>query len=458
MPSRSEDIDRRVDSVPASFARRSAISSRRLEIGIGCGSRLGDGQDLGLQPLNELSVGFGSGMMLRDLLGVPGPLGLELGLEFSPEPGPLGLDGLEMFGLELIVQIRQLAQPGLKHSDFRPGRLELFPGLVVLFVQPASFIAMCLLGTDKGAVKLVDPPTQLFALLLKFLLAPGQRAAQLSRLGRVCLPQGGQPLELIELRGKLVVALTELLGKLVAPYMRSIQGPGMMGNSLVELIAPGSHIAELSLEVPKLLPKLVVLSMNAVQPVIELLDPLVELFGLETGQAYLFLAIRADPGKPKTGGQLGPQALHLVAQPLNLVAQRLALDHGGPRSRRAINLPGRHGSRRARPSVSGVPGGPVRVPTGGDHGRRGTSRAGPGGSPAPTGLQRDPARGFSAWRPASRFPRESPQARRRTQAAVPPCEARLQRTGALQADRKAGRRDWIPDPRARSVRAVPRSS
>ena len=52
-------------------------------------------------------------MMLRDLLGVPGPLGLELGLEFGPEPGPLGLDGLEMIGLELTLQIQQLAQPGL---------------------------------------------------------------------------------------------------------------------------------------------------------------------------------------------------------------------------------------------------------------------------------------------------------------------------------------------------------
>jgi hypothetical protein len=213
---------------------------RCLEIGIGCGSRLGDCQDLGLQPLNELRVGFGPGMMLRDLLGVPGPLGLELGLEFGPEPGPLGLDGLEMIGLELIVPIQQLAQPGLKHSDFRPGRLKLFPGLVVLFVQPASFLAMCLLGTDKGAVKLVDLPTQLCALLLKFLLAPGQRAAKLSRLGRVCLPQGGQPYQLIELRGKFVVALTELLGK---------------------LIALGIPIAELSLEVPKLLPELVALSM-----------------------------------------------------------------------------------------------------------------------------------------------------------------------------------------------------
>jgi hypothetical protein len=298
---------------------------RCLEIGIGCGSRLGDCQDLGLQPLNELRVGFGPGMMLRDLLGVPGPLGLELGLEFGPEPGPLGLDGLEMIGLELIVPIQQLAQPGLKHSDFRPGRLKLFPGLVVLFVQPASFLAMCLLGTDKGAVKLVDLPTQLCAFLLKFLLAPGQRAAKLSRLGRVCLPQGGQPFQLIELRGKFVVALTELLGKLVAPHMRSIQGLGVMGNSLIELIAPGIHIAELSLEVPKLLPELVELSMNAVQPVIELLDPLVELFGLETGQADLFLAIRDDLGKPKTGGQLGPRALHLLVQPLILVAQRLAL-------------------------------------------------------------------------------------------------------------------------------------
>ena len=267
---------------------------RCLEIGLGCGSRLGDCQDLGLQPLNELSVGFGPGVMLRDLLGVPGPLGLELGLEFGPEPGPLGLDGLEMIGRELVVQIQQLAQPGLKHSDFRPGRLKLFPGLVVLSVQPASFIAMCLLGTDKGAVKLVDLPTQLFAFLLKFLLAPGQRAAQLSRLGRVCLPQGGQPFQLIELRGKLVVSLTELLGKLVTL---------------------GIPIAELSLEVPKLFRELVALSMNAVQPVIELLDPPVELFGLETGQAYLFLAIRDDLGKPKTGGQLGPQALHLVAQP-----------------------------------------------------------------------------------------------------------------------------------------------
>ena len=114
------------------------LRPRCLEIGIGSGSRLGDCQDLGLQPLNELSVGFGPGMMLRDLLGVPGPLGLELGLEF----------------------------------------------------------------------------------------------------GRVCLPQGGQPFQLIELRGKFVVALTELLGKLVAL---------------------GIPIAELSLEVPKLLPELVAL-------------------------------------------------------------------------------------------------------------------------------------------------------------------------------------------------------
>ena len=119
--------------------------------------------------------------------------------------------------------------------------------------------------------------------------------------------------------------MTELLGKLVAPHMRSIQGLSVMGNSLVELIALGIHIAELSLEVPKLLPELVELSMNAVQPVIELLDPLVELFGLETGQADLFLAIRDDLGKPKTGGQLGPRALHLLVQPLILVAQRLAL-------------------------------------------------------------------------------------------------------------------------------------
>ena len=63
---------------------------RCLEIGLGCGSRLGDCQDLGLQPLNELSVGFGPGVMLRDLLGVPGPLGLELGLEFGPEPRTAG--------------------------------------------------------------------------------------------------------------------------------------------------------------------------------------------------------------------------------------------------------------------------------------------------------------------------------------------------------------------------------
>ena len=48
---------------------------RCLEIGIECGSRLGDCQDLGLQPLHELSVGFGPGMQLRDLLGVPGPFG-----------------------------------------------------------------------------------------------------------------------------------------------------------------------------------------------------------------------------------------------------------------------------------------------------------------------------------------------------------------------------------------------
>ncbi len=188
---------------------------RCLEIGIGCGSRLGDCQDFGLEPCNELGVRFGPGMKLRELFGVPGPFGLELGLEFGPEPGPLCLDGLERIGLELIVQIQQLAQPSLKHPDFRPGRIKLFPGQVELFVQPAAFIAVCLLGTGKGTVKLVALPTQLFAFLLKFLLAPGQWAAKPLGLGRVCLPQGGQPFQLIELRGQFVVALTELLGKLV---------------------------------------------------------------------------------------------------------------------------------------------------------------------------------------------------------------------------------------------------
>ena len=73
-----------------------------LEIGIECGSRLGDCQDLGLQPLNELSVGFGPGMMLRDLLGVPGPPGVGLGRNSAASADRSGLDGLEMIGLELV--------------------------------------------------------------------------------------------------------------------------------------------------------------------------------------------------------------------------------------------------------------------------------------------------------------------------------------------------------------------
>ena len=115
MPSRSEDIDRFVVSVAASFdSQVGNLLSRCLEIGFECGSRLGDCQDLGLQPLHELSVGFGPGMKLRDLLGVPGPFGLELGLEVPkllPELVALSMNAVqpviemldplvELFGLE----------------------------------------------------------------------------------------------------------------------------------------------------------------------------------------------------------------------------------------------------------------------------------------------------------------------------------------------------------------------
>ena len=179
----------------------------RLEISIGCGSRLGDSQDLGLEPLNELKIRFGPGMKLLNLLGVPGPLGFELGLEFGAEPIPM-------------------------HTAFRPGRLDLATGQLVLFVEPAAFIDMCLLGTDKCTLKLVNVPTQLFAFQLKLLLAPGQIGAKLIGLGRVHLSQGGQPLQLIDVRGKLAVSLTKLLGKHVAPLMLRLLGPCVIGYSL----------------------------------------------------------------------------------------------------------------------------------------------------------------------------------------------------------------------------------
>ena len=47
-----------------------------------------------------------------------------------------------------------------------------------------------------------------------------------------------------------------------------------MGNTLVELIAQGLHVAQLGLEVAQLLAELVPLSVDALQAVIEILDPL----------------------------------------------------------------------------------------------------------------------------------------------------------------------------------------
>jgi hypothetical protein len=188
----------------------------------------------------------------RGSLGVLGPFGLELGLEFGLIPGPLSLYG-PMIGLELIVQIQQLAQARLKRFDLRPGRIKLYAGQLELFVQPGPFPAVCLLGGGKGTMELTDLPAQLFALLLKLLLAPGQFAAKLCGFGCVCLPQGGQPFQLIELRGKIAVALPDLLGKIFTPCLRSIQGLAVPGNSLFELITLGLHVAELKPEVPNLL-------------------------------------------------------------------------------------------------------------------------------------------------------------------------------------------------------------
>ncbi len=69
--------------------------------------------------------------------------------------------------------------------------------------------------TGKSSVQLVDLPAQHCAFLLKFQLAPGQCATKPLGFGRVCLAQGGHVLQLIELRGKLAVALMKLLDKLV---------------------------------------------------------------------------------------------------------------------------------------------------------------------------------------------------------------------------------------------------
>ena len=151
---------------------------RCLEIGIGYGPRLGECQDLGLQSLDELVACIGPVLERLDLLGVQGPLSLYLSLKLALEPGPLGLDGLEMIGIELIVQIEQFVQSSLQNSTFRASRVKLFAGQEVLLVQPASFIAMCLLSAGKGVVKFVELPLQLFAFLLQFLLATGQSARE----------------------------------------------------------------------------------------------------------------------------------------------------------------------------------------------------------------------------------------------------------------------------------------
>ncbi len=91
-------MDLLVISVSASRAQVGDLLAGRREIGLRRGSRLSDREDLGLEPIDEMSTRLGLGLKRGNLLGVPGPQGIEVGLVLGLEPAPLGLDSLEMIG------------------------------------------------------------------------------------------------------------------------------------------------------------------------------------------------------------------------------------------------------------------------------------------------------------------------------------------------------------------------
>ncbi len=117
----------------------------------------------------------------------------------------------------------------------RPGRPELLLGRLVPFSEPAFFVTMRLFGMGKAIVQLVDLLPQAVAFELDLLLATGQDRAELFGCGHIGLPHLAQSLEFAELGGKLAVALTELLGEIVASQGRSLQRLGVPGNPFIEL-------------------------------------------------------------------------------------------------------------------------------------------------------------------------------------------------------------------------------
>ena len=265
---------------------------RRLEIGIGHGSRLGNGQDLALQPLDELGILLAPLLSGPELLLMARSLGVEGRLELGRDPGTLCLEGLRVLAPALLLDPDEFDDLPLERRSHGIGGIKSVVGLSDQLLEPFSILVVGLPGLVQRPAKLVDLRALRLAFRAKLLLA-AQLVAKARDAALGLSARRNQPLQLAVLRGELDIPLTELIGDLLVPGPGGFQLPvelrdlasqllacGMAGLELVpelldprdELIPLGEGGVELILDLLDLRPKLVPLGERRTTLVLDLLD------------------------------------------------------------------------------------------------------------------------------------------------------------------------------------------
>ena len=244
----------------------------RLEVLVRDGSRLGDGQDLALQSLDELGILLASILGGPELLLVARLLGFEGRLELGRDPGTLRLEGLRVLALALLLDPDEFEDLPLERRSHGIGGLKSLGGLSDQLLEPLSILVVGLPRLVQRPAKLADLRALRLAFLAKLLLAAAQLVAKSRDAALGLSARRNQPLQLAVLCGQLVIPVTELIGDLLVPGPDGFQLLVEMRDLASQLLACGMAGLELVLELLDLRAELVPLGECRTTLVLVLLD------------------------------------------------------------------------------------------------------------------------------------------------------------------------------------------